>query len=257
MRYPYSAATALLSATILFSVPANAQSPAESESDWEVGVSAYFWASGMKGDVRAVEGTEPAKVDLSFGDIFDSLKFAGMGTLQARHDRFVMVADVGYVSLGASKGLKIRDVDLAEGELDTSTLTASALIGYRIVDNSPVTLDLMAGGRLNSVSMDIELTGPLRSVKADVSETWVDPIVAAHLSVPLSTDWSVALYGDVGGFGVASDFTWQALGAIQYDFSDHWRASAGWRHYSVDYNKKAFLYDVSFSGPIVGIRYSF
>jgi opacity protein-like surface antigen len=257
MRYPCSAAIALVSATVFFSCPANAQSSGESDSDWEVGVSAYFWASGMKGNVRAVEGTEPAKVDLSFGDIFNSLKFAGMGTLQARHDRFVMTADIGYVSLGASKGLTIRDTDLAEGELDTSTLTASALAGYRIVDNSPVTLDLMAGARLNSVSMDIELTGPLRSVEADVKETWIDPVVGAHLSVPLAPHWSVAFYGDVGGFGVSSDFTWQMLGAIQYDISDRWRASAGWRHYAVDYHKGDFLYDVSFSGPIVGIRHSF
>lgn len=234
-----------------------AQATENSGSEWEVGLTAYIWASGMNGDVGAVEGAEPVNVDTSFGKIFDHLKFAGMGTLQARHDRIVMVLDVGYVSLGASKNLKIRDVDLIEGDLDTSTFTASALAGYRIADKAPVTFDLMVGARLNSVSTDIELTGPLRSVEGDDTETWVDPLIGAHLSVPMSQNWSVALYGDIGGFGIASDLTWQVLGVVQYDFSDRWRASAGWRHYSVDYDKKAFLYDVSLSGPIIGIRYSF
>ena len=254
---PTPAAVLIFAMALPWSAEASAQSTDNVDSGWEVGITAYIWASGMSGDVGAVEGAQPVKVDMSFGDIFDHLKFAGMGTLQARHDRLVLVADIGYVSLGASKDLKIRDVDLVEGELDASTLTASALAGYRIADKAPLTFDLMAGARLNSVSTDIVLSGPSRSVEGDDTKTWVDPIVGAHLSVPISPKWSVAFYGDVGGFGIASDFTWQLLGAIQYDFNNRWRASAGWRHYSVDYDKGAFLYDVSLSGPILGVRYVF
>lgn len=258
MRMSLIPAAVLISAMVLaWPTRASAQTTDKVDSGWEIGVSTYIWASGMNGAVGAVEGAQPVKVDMSFGDIFDNLKFAGMGTLQARHDRLILVADIGYVSLGASKELKIRDVDLVEGELDASTLTASALAGYRIADKAPLTFDLMAGARLNSVSTDIELSGPSRSVEGDDTKTWVDPIVGAHLSVPISPKWSVAFYGDVGGFGIASDFTWQLLGAIQYDFNNRWRASAGWRHYSVDYDKGAFLYDVSLSGPILGVRYVF
>ena len=250
--------TAVLLAALAISHPcaAHAQATEEANGEWEVSVTAYAWLSGMSGDIGAIEGVQPVKVDMSFGDIFDHLKFAGMGMIQARHDRFVMAGDFEFVSLGASKDLKIRDVDLIEGELDTSVLTASALAGYRVSTGAPV-VDLMGGARLNSVSTDIELSGPLRSVEGDLTETWVDPIIGTHVAIPMSSKTALALYGDVGGFGIGSDLTWQVLAAIQYEFNERWRASAGWRHYSVDYDKGAFLYDVSLSGPIIGIRYAF
>jgi hypothetical protein len=235
---------------------ARADLPAEPEPEWEVGLTAYIWASGMNGDI-GVKGVQPVNVDMSFGDIFDHLKFAGMASIQARHDRFVIAGDIQYVSLGASKDLKIRDVSFVEGDLDTSTFVASALAGYRLTGRSRTTLDLMAGGRINSVSTSIRLSGPLRTATAHDTKTWIDPIIGAHASVPLSSQTSLAAYGDVGGFGVSSDLTWQLLGVVQYDFNDRWRASVGWRHYAVDYHKDAFLYDVSLSGPIIGIRYSF
>ena len=258
MRKITKSAAALIFATAAtWPGVAIAQTAEQLDSGWEVGVTTYLWASGMNGDIGAIEGVQPVKVDVSFGEIFDHLKFAGMVSVQASHGRFVMFGDLQFVSLGASKDLTIRDADLVEGDLDTSTLIASALAGYRIADEGPAIVDLLAGGRINSVHTDIELSGPLRTVEGDDTETWVDPIVGVHAAFPVSRKVTLAFYGDVGGFGLSSDFTWQVLGAVQYNFNERWRASAGWRHYSVDYDKDAFLYDVSLSGPILGIRYQF
>lgn len=247
----------LAALALLWPVCARAETSDEAAPQWEVGLTAYFWASGMNGNVGTIEGAQPVAVDMSFGDIFKQLKFAGMAMVQARHDRFVMDGDIQFVSLSGSKSLSIRDADLLDGHLDTSTFIGSALAGYRVTQTPRVTIDLMAGGRVNSVKNKLKLSGPLRSVEGKVTQTWVDPIVGAQVSVPVSSKTSLALYGDVGGFGVSSHFTWQLLGAVQYDFSHHWRASAGWRHYAVDYRNGAFLYDVALSGPILGIRYSF
>lgn len=251
--------TGLLAATIAMSFPAaaNAQSAEQSNDEWSVGLTGYFWASGMNGKVGAIPGVQPVTVDMSFSDIFDHLKFAGMAAAQASHHRLVLLGDVQYVDLGATKNLKIKDADLLEGKMDTSTFIASGLAGYRIVDKSPMTFDLVIGGRVNSVHTKMNLSGPLRSVEGGDKKTWVDPIIGVQAEVPLSHKASLGLYGDVGGFGVSSDVTWQLWGGVQYGFSEHWSASAGWRHYAVDYHKGAFIYDVSLSGPIVGVRYQF
>jgi hypothetical protein len=59
--------------------------------------------------------------------------------------------------------------------------------------------------------------------------------------------WFGVALGDVGGFGVGSEFTWQAFGGIGYKFDSQGRYSmlAGWRHLSVDYENEGFLWDVS------------
>ena len=92
----------------------------------------------MNGDVGAGEGVQPVDVDMSFGDIFNKLKFAGMAMIKARHDRLIMAGDIQFVSLDASMGLRIRDADLIDGHLDTSTFVGSALAGYRLTQSPKV-----------------------------------------------------------------------------------------------------------------------
>jgi hypothetical protein len=46
------------------------------------------------------------------------------------------------------------------------------------------------------------------------SEMWADPILGARLGMKLSGPWSSTIAGDVGGLGVGSDLTWQALGSV-------------------------------------------
>jgi hypothetical protein len=49
------------------------------------------------------------------------------------------------------------------------------------------------------------------------------------------------LTGDVGGFGVGSDFSWQVVGAYSWDFATTgattWAGVIGYRALSVDYTK--------------------
>ena len=45
----------------------------------------------------------------------------------------------------------------------------------------------------------------------------------------LGGDWFIAYYGDIGGFSVSSDLTWQAYAAVGYGF--HWGSlQIGYRH---------------------------
>ena len=85
-------------------------------------------------------------------------------------------------------------------------------------------------------------------------KTWIDPIVAAQIAVPVSGGTTLTLYGDMGAG--SSDFTWQASAGVRHRIGSRWELVAAWRHYAIDYDKGDFLYDVKQSGPVVGARFS-
>jgi hypothetical protein len=60
--------------------------------------------------------------------------------------------------------------------------------------------------------------------------------------------WAMA-----GGFGAASDFGWDVLGAVGYQFTDRFSTAIGYRALGVDYENDGFKYDVIQHGPIAGM----
>jgi hypothetical protein len=119
-------------------------------------------------------------------------------------------------------------------------------------------MDLMAGGRLNGQRQAITYNGPLLNLSASLSKTWIDPIVATRVFVPLGQKFSLSGYGDIGGFGVGSHLTWQALGTVNYQINRKMRLGVGWRYFKINYeDHDGFLYDIAQSGPIIGLRTDF
>jgi hypothetical protein len=51
--------------------------PAPAGSEWTFTIAPYLWAAGLQGDI-GLFGRQPVHVDMSFGDIFDNLRFGGM-----------------------------------------------------------------------------------------------------------------------------------------------------------------------------------
>lgn len=234
---------------------AASQASAEVKNDgaWEFAVTPYLWASSVSGDVELAQG-EQVEIDTSFSDILSSLKFAGMGAFDARHDHFVLLGDIIYLSLGADADGPLGFVD---ADVDMSTFLGTALAGYRVVDEGPLFLDFFGGGRFISIDAEVGLTGPLQSIDRDGSTSSFGPVVGARFRTPLGGRWGVAVYGDVGGFGVSDTKTWQLLGTVQYDVSDHWRLGAGYRHVHVHHDQSEFEVDLSMSGPFFAFGYRF
>ncbi len=69
------------------------------------------------------------------------------------------------------------------------------------------------------------------------------------------------LGGDVGGFGVGSEFSWQGVGAYRFAFAQSrgitWSGMLGYRALYADYSKGSgdtlYQYDMLQHGPIAGI----
>jgi opacity protein-like surface antigen len=222
---------------------------------WEFATIGYIFFAGAHGKTTPRDPLPPVDLDLKFGDILKAFKFAFMGAAEARNDRLVFLGDLMWVHLGEGKGLKVRDVNFADVKIDSKTWEVTALGGYRVVNNGPVFVDLMAGGRLNGNKQGFSYRGQLLDLSASVSKTWFDPIVATRVSAPLGGKFGMSLYGDIGGFGVGSDLTWQGIATVNYQVSRKMTVGLGWRYFKINFDDNdGFLYNVAQSGPILSLR---
>jgi opacity protein-like surface antigen len=93
------------------------------------------------------------------------------------------------------------------------------------------------------------------SVSAD--KTWTDPIIGARAQWNINDKWFLAGKGDIGGFGVGSDFAWNLQATVGYQFTETISAELGYRYYQTDYSDGGFVYDMAESGLYTGVNFRF
>jgi hypothetical protein len=237
---------ALLAATLLAVTPLHA-------SEWKHEVAPYLWGAALDGTTGI--GNVTADVDVSFGDILDNLEMAFMGVYRASRDRFSITTDFVYMGLGATeRGPGGR----LEADIDVDQLALEVNAGYEVVER----LTLFGGLRYNDLSTEVRARGPLGNVVgAEGDESWVDPLVGAHYSIPITDVWSATLRGDIGGFGVGSDFAWQGVASFRWQITPRVGTALAYRYMAMDYEDDAprgrFKYDMTISGPALGVVFTF
>lgn len=240
-------------AAVLIAAPAAAQ-------DIQVTITPYFWAAGMEGTVAPVTGLPPVETESSFSDIWDELQLGLASSFEVRRGQWAIAGDISYVDTGTSAELANPTPQFDSAGLDSKSVMSTLAVSYRVVDNelSGSTIDLLGGARINWADNDVRLMRPDGSeVKANDDQIWVDPIVGVRAVAQLSPRWTLIGYGDVGGFGVSSDLTWQAMAAINYRFKERVALTLGYRYYSIDYDNDGFVFDVKQYGPLIGTAITF
>lgn len=87
------------------------------------------------------------------------------------------------------------------------------------------------------------------------SKSWVDPIIGFRARLNLTEKLYLAARADIGGFGVASDLTWNVFGAIGCQWTRRFSTELGWRALSIDYSDGGFVYDTVTSGLFLGMSF--
>lgn len=220
------------------------------EKAWSFQITPYVWTIGVDGKVRTLPGFPTTDVDADFVDILKALNFAIMVVGEVRWRRFGLVVDLNYASLSEKPSSGV--------EVDLDTLVSTIAASYRAVEDDRIDLDVLVGARVWSVDTELSFsTGPLSGVTVGESKTWVDPVVGALVRVQMGDGFFLTVYGDVGGFGAASDLTWQAFGGLGYRFNDRFSALVGYRYLDVDFEDGGFIYDVALHGPLLGLSVRF
>ena len=244
---------------------ATAQTTAAQTGGWQFELTPYIWAAGMKGDVQS--GPLPKiSTDVSFSDIVDVLDFGLMGAFEARKGRWGMLFDAIYMklSMGGTASRTgpgpIGATATASATLEMKQTLLAAAASYRAVEGrSPV--DVIGGLRYVKLEASADIDGSFEAVSGTLSRSgdkdWVDPYIGVRIQHPIADRWTLVGYGDIGGFGVGSDFTWQAIAGVNYDFSKSVSGKLGYRYLAVDYDKDGFLYDMDSYGAYLGVGIRF
>ena len=244
-----------LAALALSAAPAVAQAPARTADEWSFIASPYVWFSGLGGEVTLPRGSESFNAD--FGDIFESMKFSFMGIFEARRQNFSLVLDLMYLNL--QQGIPVPGHGAYSGGSSRVKTTEASVIGlFTLLDQPGGRFELGGGLRAWWLNSEINLDpGLLPGRSVDQTTNWVDPVIAARGSVRLNDRLSLTGYGDIGGFGVGSEFTWQAIATLDWRISDRFSASVGYRWVQIDYEASRAKIDLDMSGPIIGASFRF
>ncbi|HZF14310.1 MAG TPA: hypothetical protein VE046_00050 [Steroidobacteraceae bacterium] len=225
---------------------------------WKHRLTPYLWGAGISGTTSV--GPITSDVDVGFSDIISNLKIGGMLTYRGDHERLAIMVDLIYVDLEGDKSSAAGPLQIdATAKLRETIFEAD--VGYHLTERTVG----FVGLRYNDISPDIAVTttGPGSGVtlSGSGSESWIDPLIGISTEIPLSERWSFALRGDVGGFGIGSDFAWQAVAAVRWQAGKTMSVVGGYRYLSADYQNGSgaslFKYDMSMSGPALGVAFAF
>lgn len=232
---------------------------ASNSDEWSFEIEPYLLASSIEGDASLgrVTGVD---VNADFSDILDALDIGAMIHFEAVKNRWGLILDYGFMDLGGQVPVALNGVLTAEAR--QGILEAFAL---RRFDRGENTLDVYGGIRWwdNDIGATVDLLVLPGTPNPSVEQDWVDPVVGARWRHPFSESWDLALRGDVGGFGVESDFTATAGVSLFWKFKKTMALEIGYRSLWVDFEDGTaqmpgyFAYETATHGPVTGVVFSF
>lgn len=260
---------------------------------WRLTFAAYAWLMSIGGNVTVRNQT--VDTNAGFIDLVQkSNTLVGlMGYFEAGKGRAGFYTDFVFTSLGfgagqaayrnSTPGLKISTsanaaltyrmfivepggvFELARWSGAPGTATAlDATIGFRYWNNSiDATFDAAANADFSRLGLQRGFG--LAVARADAIH-WVDPVIGLRLRHQSTPRHEASLRGDIGGFGLGSQLTWQALGTYGYNWQLEGGAAItafiGFRALGVNYVSPGGGIDATamnevLYGPFLGARYRF
>jgi len=213
------------------------------------------WMAGVNGDA-GVKGIVTEQ-DQSFTDILKSLDMLGSGSVYFRYHRWELFADGLYLKISDTADL--RGILFNSARVSLKQAFAESFIGYRLINCDNGFLSIFAGDRWNYMQGDLHLRRGivLRGRRFSGEIDWIDPVIGTSGRIHLWKPISFWAKGDIGGFGAASDFTWQVQGGFEIQATRWIYSDIGWRYLKNDYTSGGFTNKTDLNGPYIETGISF
>lgn len=240
----------LLFGLIAMVEPVAAASPADNaEKTWRVTVQPYIWALGNNVRIATDEYDRSALTGY-FDALLNQYQYGFLWSTTAFKGAWGLYMDGHFVRLKASD----RELGLPY-DSDVRQMLFEGAVLYRFGDEAAYA-DLLAGVRYFRMKSNVEVA--LVGSFNDLFQ-WFEPIVGVRLGHALGKNgrWSCEVAGDVGGFDLGSDFTWQASATLTYQLSERRTLSIGYRHIDIEYLNLPRRYESEMSGPVIGFGFRF
>lgn len=233
-------------------------------------VNPYIWFAGVGGTVGYGPDGGKYSFNKSFSEGIKYLKMAAALAGKFKYKQVSFLYDICYVNL---KGFE-TEVPVGKGISSANWTVKQTLydlfVSYLFPSkNKNTMIDIYAGTRIWAMEFEatFSLDDTLHRVSGDIppgeykepaySNTWVDPVIGVNSEFRLGKQWFAYLKGDIGGFSVNSQMTWQMTGGFAYMISPNWPVTFGFKYVGVNYDKEAKNWTVNEYGPIITIGYRY
>ena len=225
---------------------AAAPASAQQADDWQFSLTPYVWAAVIKGNTAAGDAEPPPiNPDYNFLSLSNLQGFAFLA-FTARKNKWSFNTDIVYINFSDNfdLGPLNTNLQLKGGALDL-------VAGYSA--ERWANTELLFGTRGVRLDADIVLTpGP----DGNAAKTWWDPIVGFRHHRMFGERWGMLLRGDVGGFGVSSEFTANAVVGGTFRFNDLFSMMLGYRYLKLNFTQDDYLMDLEVQGYALGFSFS-
>jgi len=254
----------ILSSSLLFGAgdmaPVTTEVAEIEQSNWSFELEPYMMATSIEGDASLGRATG-INVAVDFSDILETLQIGAMVHFEAHHQSgFGVWVDYAFMDLAQDTDGPLGGVigvGVRQAVLEVFGLYRQPLSMGRI--------DYMLGARWWSNDFDLEVNPSIfaGSASTDTSKDWVDIVIGANWLYEFSPHWSIKARGDIGGFGLESEFTATTALGFEYAISDLMSLDIQYKATWVDYEdgeagvRGSFAYDTVTHGPIVGLKFKF
>ena len=233
--------------------------PVIAQDAWQFNITPYGWMAGIDGDLGTVPGLPSQEVSLSFGDILDDLDYGLFLFASARKGPWVLYFDASDVKTTSKQNVGGPTVENLTVESRTSNMAIAA--GRTIAEADRYTVDAYFGARAwwldNEFTVTTRPDTGLGTLRESSDASWVDPLVGLAGRYALNEKWTLFASGDVGGFGAGADLEWSLQGGATWMVNDGFGVTGAWRLLSVDYDRDGIVFDVTQSGPLLGLTFRF
>ena len=216
---------------------------------WRFSVAPYFLSPHMSGTINVAGHDIP--LDVSPSDVLGNLKFGIMGYAEANNGTWGVGLDFLYMNLEAE----------GEGTLPVTVGAKQVMGEIDVLRRLSPWAEVLVGGRVIGLESSLDYGGSVIDSTFSASKTWFDPLIGVRLTVPNTGKWLAAFRGDIGGFGIGSDLSWQLAPMVGYRFSRVISSQLSYRVLFVDYqdgtDREEFRYQVTTFGPQLGLSFAF
>ena len=245
----------------LLAATAGLPAAAHAEDDWTVAITPYVWIAFPTGDVSLASGrggsrpTVNPDVQVNFDDI--GLSGAFTGSADVRYGKFGVLGDLTYYEVEADKDIAAGPLPDADGTVTISG-AKGMIVGYwRAYETDRASVDILGGAHYLGIDADVAVSTPNRRIAFGAKEDLWDPVIGVRGKTMISEHFGVIGLATAGGFGVSSESLYEVQAYLSYRFNDLITAEAGYRFYSTKWEGDRIDYDASFSGPLMGLTFTF
>jgi hypothetical protein len=222
--------------------------------EWRYKATFYGWFPGLSANVDTPVGTVDGSVSAS--DALSALDMAFMGAFVAETPKWSFSGDLIYTDTSATQATPFG-VAFGDATLKQKLTALSGYALYNVSTDPAVRFDLGVGLRYFDLQVKTDLSAGVEPATSFTnSGSWVDPLLAARVTVPLNEKWFLNGLADFGGTGSDSQ-TWQVYGAVGYAFNEHWSTQFGYRYMDISKEVEGSDVDLGLSGVLIGATYSF